>query len=392
MKAANFVNVLLALALVILCAKLYFQSSCPKTAASAAGTDVSPAPDAASVTIDSTDLAAGVSGFGGPVPVLVEVKDGVVARVSPKLPNDETPGFFERLDKAGLWTAWDGLPVEVAATARVDAVTSATYSSEAAIANVRAALAAAAARTPGAAPEPPRPARDEAPAAQSAAAPTPRAERPHGPHGGHGPHHGGPHGPSATDFALSALGPDAAAAIAAAVPRPAPAFREFDVHAEFAENPFDFFTGKGLLLCAGDREKSNAMTIGWGGLGTLWGRNDAVTVYVAEKRHTKSFMDRSSRFTVMAFDKERQADVLDYMGRHSGRDGDKAAALGLHTAFTDAGTPYYEEAQMVLECELMYCAPFDPAGMKDVPARLYANFPAGVHTMYIGRIVRAMRR
>ena len=41
---------------------------------------------------------------------------------------------------------------------------------------------------------------------------------------------------------------------------------------------------------------------------------------------------------------------------------------------------------------MMYSAPFDPAGMRDVPQKLYANFPAGVHTMYIGRIVRAMRK
>ncbi len=49
--------------------------------------------------------------------------------------------FFEMLEEAGLWNAWNGLPVSVAATARVDAVTSATYSSKAAIENVRAALA-----------------------------------------------------------------------------------------------------------------------------------------------------------------------------------------------------------------------------------------------------------
>ena len=183
-----------------------------------------------------------------------------------------------------------------------------------------------------------------------------------------------------------------AAALQAAAGEPAPVFRDFDVKKEFAGNPFTAFTGRGMLLCAGDREKSNAMTIGWGALGTLWGRNDAVTVYVAESRHTKQFMDRAARFTVMAFDKEKQADVLAYMGRHSGRDGDKAAALGLHLAWTEDGTPYYEEAQAVYECELMYSAPFDPAGMRDVPKALYADFPAGVHTMYIGRIVRAFRR
>ena len=171
-----------------------------------------------------------------------------------------------------------------------------------------------------------------------------------------------------------------------------PAFRDFNVKNEFSENPFTFFTGRGVLLCAGDRDKSNAMTIGWGALGTRWGRNDALTVYVAESRHTKKFMDDATHFTVMAFDKEKDARILAYMGRHSGRDGDKAAALGLHLAYTDSGTPYYEEAQAVYECELMYAAPFEAEGMRDVPKSLYANFPAGVHTMYIGRIVRAFRR
>ena len=80
------------------------------------------------------------------------------------------------------------------------------------------------------------------------------------------------------------------------------------------------------------------------------------------------------------------------MGRHSGRDGDKAAALGLHLAYTANGTPYYEEAQAVYECELMYSAPFEPEGMRDVPKALYAHFPAGVHSMYVGRVVRAFRR
>ena len=61
-------------------------------------------------------------------------------------------------------------------------------------------------------------------------------------------------------------------------------FKPFDVKKDFADNPFDIFTGMGMLLCAGDREKSA------------------------------------------------------------------------------------------------------------VPQKLYSNFPAGVHTMYIGRIVQAMRK
>ena len=123
-----------------------------------------PAADGDERIVDSTGLAPGVLGYGGPVPVRVVVsREGRVRRVDP-LPNDETPMFFETLAEAGLWHAWDGLPAAVASTARVEAVTSATYSSEAAIANVRAALASMA-------PTPPQPApRDLRPTPKQAAA------------------------------------------------------------------------------------------------------------------------------------------------------------------------------------------------------------------------------
>lgn len=167
-------------------------------------------------------------------------------------------------------------------------------------------------------------------------------------------------------------------------------FKKFNVREDFTENGFQWFHDA-ELLAAGDREKSNAMTIGWGGIGTLWGRT-ALTVYVAEKRYTKEFMDRSEYFTVMAFD-VAHSNVLTYMGRQSGRDGDKAKALGLHTAYTENGTPYYTEAEMVIECRIMYAAPFDPKYYKsDAPKNMYRNFPAGVHTMYIGEVVNAWRK
>ena len=167
-------------------------------------------------------------------------------------------------------------------------------------------------------------------------------------------------------------------------------FKKFNVREDFAENGFQWFHDA-ELLAAGDREKSNAMTIGWGGIGTLWGRT-ALTVYVAEKRYTKEFMDQSEYFTVMAFD-VAHSNVLNYMGRQSGRDGDKAKALGLHTAYTENGTPYYTEAEMVIECRIMYAAPFDPQYFKsDAPKNMYRNFPAGVHTMYIGEVVNAWRK
>ena len=166
-------------------------------------------------------------------------------------------------------------------------------------------------------------------------------------------------------------------------------FQKFNVREDFTENGFQWFHDA-ELLAAGDKEKSNAMTIGWGGIGTLWGRT-ALTVYVAEKRYTKEFMDKADYFTVMAFD-VKDSKVLNYMGTKSGRDGDKAQALGLHTAYTANGTPYYTEATMVIECKIMYAAPFDPQYFKsDIPKKVYGN-PAGVHSMYIGEVVNAWKK
>ena len=59
-------------------------------------------------------------------------------------------------------------------------------------------------------------------------------------------------------------------------------FKKFDVKEDFTENGFQWFRDA-ELVAAGDKEKHNAMTIGWGGIGTLWGHT-ALTVYVAEKR------------------------------------------------------------------------------------------------------------
>ncbi len=167
-------------------------------------------------------------------------------------------------------------------------------------------------------------------------------------------------------------------------------FKKFNVVEDFTDNGFQWFRDA-QLLCAGSDAKSNAMTIGWGGIGTLWGR-PSLTVYVAEKRYTKEFMDSVAYFTVMSFD-VKDSKVLTYMGSKSGRDGDKAQALGLHTAYTAKGTPYYTEASMVIECRIMYVAPFDPKGFKsDVPNKMYSNFPAGIHTMYIGEVINAWKK
>lgn len=167
-------------------------------------------------------------------------------------------------------------------------------------------------------------------------------------------------------------------------------FKAVEVLDSFEINPFTYFVDA-PVLAAGDKDSYNAMTIGWGGMGTLWGRNrPVVTVYVAPKRFTHQFMEKSRYFTVMQFS---DINVVQYMGKHSGRDGDKAKALGLHVAYTKNGTPYFKEADAVIECEIMYAAPFEEKNFRNnVPKKTYSNFPAGIHSMYIGEVVGAWKK
>lgn len=167
-------------------------------------------------------------------------------------------------------------------------------------------------------------------------------------------------------------------------------YRRVNLQDGFADNAFTFFTQAPILL-SGDKTASNAMTIGWGSMGNYLGyKRPTVTVYVAPGRYTYQFMERYPRFTIMEFD---NPDVARYMGSHSGRDGDKAAALGLHVAYTPNGTPYYTEANTVIECEIITSFHQDESNFRnETPRNFYKNFEAGIHAIYIGEVIGAWKK
>lgn len=92
-----------------------------------------------SVIINTTELC-NARGYRGTTPLEVTIKKGKIIKVV-ALPNRETPRYFSKLAKADFFSKWDGVKVNKAATMEVDAVTGATYSSEAVVANVKAAAA-----------------------------------------------------------------------------------------------------------------------------------------------------------------------------------------------------------------------------------------------------------
>lgn len=90
--------------------------------------------------INTTEIGKGIVGYAGTVPVEIYVTDGRIDSVV-ALPNSESPKFFGRLKSGGLTAAWNGKSLKEAEAMPVDAVTGATYSSNAYIANVRAGAA-----------------------------------------------------------------------------------------------------------------------------------------------------------------------------------------------------------------------------------------------------------
>lgn len=97
------------------------------------------------LVVNTTELCKDVIGYDGPTPLKITIVKGVVAKVE-ALPNTETPRFFDHVLESGLLKAVVGKKVSEAATMPLDAVSGATYSSEAVIENLRAGLKEAARR------------------------------------------------------------------------------------------------------------------------------------------------------------------------------------------------------------------------------------------------------
>lgn len=151
----------------------------------------------------------------------------------------------------------------------------------------------------------------------------------------------------------------------------------------FYDDTYLAFHEKWALVAAGTPEDHNAMTISWGGVGSLWNKQVA-TVYVRPNRHTFRYMEQNEYFTV-SFYPDTCKKALGIMGSKSGRDCDKDAQAGL-TCVPAQNSVTYAEAECTLLCRKLYAQDLDAASFpEDVRQRFYGTEPA--HRMYIGEII-----
>ena len=138
------------------------------------------------------------------------------------------------------------------------------------------------------------------------------------------------------------------------------------------------------LVTAGTSEKFNTMTVSWGALGEIWGK-DAAFIFIRPQRYTFEFTEKEELFTISFYTPEYK-DALKICGSKSGRDIDKSAATGLIPVYTD-GTVTFEQAEYTLVCRKMAGQFLDPAGFIDgAIENNYAN--KDYHKMYIGEILK----
>ena len=160
---------------------------------------------------------------------------------------------------------------------------------------------------------------------------------------------------------------------------------------DIGKSPVELIADGWGLVTAGNSEKFNTMTVSWGAVGEIWGK-DAAFIFIRPQRYTYEFTEKSDYFTLTFFAPGEQREALALCGTKSGREMDKFAAAGLSVAFAGCGAPYVAEGELVLVCRKLYAQYLkeDCFVEKNI---IDKNYPTrDFHRMYVGEIVEAWRR
>lgn len=154
-------------------------------------------------------------------------------------------------------------------------------------------------------------------------------------------------------------------------------------------NPFTKIGKEWALVTAGTRAKANTMTVSWGGVGVLWGKNVAF-IFIRDSRYTKELLDAGEFFSVTFFD-EAYREALNYCGSHSGREENKMEKAGLTLGFRHS-IPYIDEGNFVLLCKKMSATKITEDSFLDshIKEKWYPD--GDMHTMYVAEIIDIMAR
>lgn len=155
---------------------------------------------------------------------------------------------------------------------------------------------------------------------------------------------------------------------------------------ELKDNFVKMISNDWALLSAGTKENFNTMTVSWGGIGELWGK-DVCFVFVRPQRYTFEFMEQNDFFSLSFFGGEYKKE-LGICGSKSGRDIDKIAETGF-SAIDLQNAVGYEQAKVNVVLKKLAYQDMKPDGFIDESImNNYAN--NDFHRVYVGEIVKVV--
>ena len=163
-------------------------------------------------------------------------------------------------------------------------------------------------------------------------------------------------------------------------------FREIDIR-DIKKSPVEMISDEWALLSAGTPDDFNTMTVSWGALGELWGR-DCAFAFVRPQRYTYEFMEKNEYYTLSFFDGGFKKE-MGFCGSHSGRDCDKMKETGL-VPVSAGESVSFSQAKTVLVCKKIAIQDVDPKGFLD--KSINSEYPSeDYHRVYIGEIIKVLK-
>ena len=157
---------------------------------------------------------------------------------------------------------------------------------------------------------------------------------------------------------------------------------------EIKDNFVKMISNDWALLTAGKIDNFNTMTVSWGGIGELWGK-DVCFVFVRPQRYTYEFMENNDYFSLSFFGGEYKKE-LGVCGSKSGRDIDKMAETGLSATKID-DTVGFEQSKVTVVLKKLAYQDINPQGFID--NSIMSNYASNdYHRVYIGEIIKVLEK
>jgi flavin reductase (DIM6/NTAB) family NADH-FMN oxidoreductase RutF len=157
-------------------------------------------------------------------------------------------------------------------------------------------------------------------------------------------------------------------------------------YTEFIRETMAALADPGCLLATQGKDGTlNAMTIGWGTIGILWGR-PVFVVLVRPSRHTWNLLEENGDFTVNVPPPELRK-AVSVCGSKSRRDYDKFVETGLTPVPSQrVAAPIIGECVIAYECRMIHKNQVVPDAL--APAVLKDCYRSGdFHSLYYGQIL-----